>query len=146
MEFNNVKEAVNNSSLLSGLPDELLGELLWGASEIKVSKGETVYTEGSELDGTFSILLEGTLSISQDGEHKKNVVPEDVDEGRYPVMGGFAYFHRDHVRTVTVTAESETASVLKLSMPADLLLNDERYAALKERLSAATGRHWSEDQ
>jgi CRP-like cAMP-binding protein len=146
MEFNNVKGAVNNSSLLSGLPKELLAELVWGAEEINVTKGDKIYTEGTELDGTFCILLEGTLEISQDGEHKKFVVPEDPDEGKYPVLGGFAYFHRDHIRTVTVTTESETASVLKLSVPANELLSNERFSNLKERLSTATGRHWSEDQ
>ena len=146
MDFNEVKKSVAESSLLKGLDESLLASLLWNASLVTLEQGKALYSEGEEFDGTFSILLKGVLSISQGGEHKKYIVENDEEEGQFPVLGGFAYFHKDGVRSVTATVDGDSAIILKFTLSLEALRGDPDWEPLKERLSAATGRHWTEDQ
>ena len=95
MEFQEARNALSSSSLLAGLPEHTLAELLWTADEHTLNKGEVVFEENSPLDDTFAVLVTGKLEVSQQGHHRKYISDADPEEGNHPVLGGFAYFHRD---------------------------------------------------
>ena len=47
---------------------------------------------------------------------------------------------------MTVTVESDTAALLTLKVSRGRMREEEAFALLKERLTSASVRHWTEDQ
>src|SRR5205807_7955880 len=111
---------------LAGL-DELAAALLfWSAEQEALEGGTVIYAEGDKLDGTFCLLLAGSLVVEKGG-----VVIGEIAEQQ--IFGEMAYFTNPHSRTATVRVASPDALILKMQLaPAEL--SNAGLAALKRYL------------
>jgi hypothetical protein len=129
MNFNQIKQAMAQSSDLAGLDNQSMGELLWRAEEEVYQQGEVVYQETDRMDHTFCLLLEGDLIIEKGG-----TILAGVFEGQ--IFGEMAFFINEGRRTATVRAGSNS-TILKFRI-ASSELESKRLAALKQCLSHRT--------
>jgi hypothetical protein len=65
MTFNEIKRALCSSPDLAKLDDTALAYLLWRGEEQLINASEVVYAEGTKLDDTFCLLLEGTMQVEK---------------------------------------------------------------------------------
>jgi hypothetical protein len=106
MDYSAVKEAVQTCPELVGVDYGTLAELFWDAKEKSVERGRAIYEQGAMLDGSFCLLLGGTLSVWIDGA--------SVAELSAPILvGESAFATASHHRSATVKVSSESATLLE---------------------------------
>jgi len=129
MNFNEIKQAMAQSSDLAGLDNESMADLLWRAAEEVYQQGDVIYQETDCMDHTFCLLLEGDLIIEKGG-----TILAGVFEGQ--IFGEMAFFINEGRRTATVRAGSNS-TILRFRI-ASTELESNRLAALKQCLSHRT--------
>lgn len=114
MDYSAVKLAVQSCPELEGLDGGTLADLFWNATEKSVGRGRSVYKQGDVLDGSFCLLLSGTLNVSVDGVAVAQVAP--------PVLiGESAFATASHHRGATVQVSSDSATLLEFRPTEEML-------------------------
>jgi CRP-like cAMP-binding protein len=127
MNFNEVRRKLETCQDLEGLDDAGKAFLLWRGQEQALRPNEKVYSEGTDLDDTFCLLLAGTILVEKDGQSVG-----EIAEGQ--IFGEMAYFSPHHQRSATIRAGTdEGAVVLKIQLTL-IELGNPRFAALKHFL------------
>lgn len=126
MKHNEIKECFIGCPELSGLDDIAAASLFWSGDQQSLEAGAVIYAEGDRLDGTFCLLLSGSLMVEKAG-----MVVGEISEQQ--IFGEMAYFTSPHARTATVRVASPQALILKMQLaPAEL--GNARLTALKRYL------------
>src|SRR4051794_24904986 len=114
MHFNEVKQVFNRCPDLAGLDESSRARLLWRGELQTVLSGTNIYTENTNLDDSFGLLLSGTLLIERAwkvlGQMKGN-----------PLFGEMAYFTKLKERTATVRAGSAEVQILRFNLTTEEL-------------------------
>jgi CRP-like cAMP-binding protein len=126
MEYNDVKEALARSPDLVGLDEASRASLFWRGSEEILTRGKVVYTEGTQLDDTFCLLLSGDLLVQHGPQMLGRVSQRQI-------FGEMAYFTAARSRSATVRVGSLQATLLKIHLTEEEL-SSPRFSSLKKYL------------
>jgi CRP-like cAMP-binding protein len=103
----NPREILTTLSPLKNLPQGDLKDLLWQASFVHKRRGELLYSEGEDFDGSLLLVLEGEIEI---------LFPSPAlaeKHGPGTICGEIALVNSNGKRTATVRAASETLTLLR---------------------------------
>ena len=116
MEYNEFRDALNESPELAGLDERLVGGLFWRCEKEILTEGTVIYEESAPLDYTFGLLLSGDLVVEKDGAILGGIFERQL-------FGEMAYFTNKRARTGTIRVGSPQAVVLKFSLTLEELSN-----------------------
>jgi CRP/FNR family transcriptional regulator, cyclic AMP receptor protein len=91
-------EALGKTPLFGGLSKHELGELAKVTEDLEVDEGRVLTREG-DLGREFFVIVEGDVSVTQDGNEIRRLGPGDF-------FGEIALIYENARRTATVTAVS----------------------------------------
>ena len=114
MEYAAVKDAMKSCPGLTELDDATLAELLWIAKDKTLLRGRTLYKQGEAADGSFCILVAGSLNVFVDGQMVADVWPPLL-------LGESAFATTAHTRGATLQVSSDSATILEVRPSEDLL-------------------------
>ena len=130
MEYNDFRDAVNESPELAGLDESLAGGLFWRCEEENLTEGEVVYEEGAPLDFTFGLLLSGDLIVEKGGAILGGIFERQL-------FGEMAYFTEKRARSATIRVGSPRAVALKFTLTLEELSNP-AFSTLRTALELQT--------
>lgn len=116
MEYNDFRDALNESPELAGLDETLAGGLFWRCEEEILTEGAVIYQEGAPLDFTFGLLVSGDLIVEKGGAILGGIVERQL-------FGEMAYFTNKRARSATIRVGSPRAVVLKFTLTLEELCN-----------------------
>lgn len=114
MDYSSVKEAIKICPQLNGLDNGTLADLFWIAKEKKVRRGTLIYKQGEVLDGTFYLLMDGSMGVWIDGALV-------VEISSPTLIGEGAFASASHIRAATLQVSSELASLLEFRPSQEML-------------------------
>ena len=91
-------DALARAPLFSALSKQELGELAKATEDLEVEEGKVLTREG-DLGREFFVIVEGDVSVTQDGNEIRQLGPGDF-------FGEIALIYENARRTATVTATS----------------------------------------
>ena len=91
-------DALARAPLFSALSKQELGELAKATEDLEVEEGKVLTREG-DLGREFFVIVEGDVSVTQDGNEIRKLGPGDF-------FGEIALIYENARRTATVTASS----------------------------------------
>jgi hypothetical protein len=126
MEYELVKDRLQDCVILQDLKESTRAILFLRGRERVFSTGDTVYAQGAMADDSFCVLLEGDLDIVDNGIVIRTITGPEL-------LGEAAFFTLDKERTCTVRVASATATFLFFELdPAEL--RTPLYADLVDRM------------
>lgn len=102
MERNEIKDVVKTSEIFSDLDEDELDLLLYYGDEKRFPSGETVYRTGEAAEGTFCLVLKGTIEIVTESNRPVRKM------GPGEVLGEIGAVGPQGKRTVTARAAGPT--------------------------------------
>jgi hypothetical protein len=126
MEYNEVRTTFIECPDLAGVDEESKAFLLLRGQEMVFPENEVIYAEGTKLDDTFCLLLNGYLKIEKGG-----ALVGEITEPH--IFGEMAYFSPLHLRSAAVRVGSPNTSVLKIQLTLEEL-DSARFVVLKNYL------------
>ena len=114
MEYNDFRDALNESPELAGLDEGLAGGLFWRCEEETLTEGAVIYQEGAPLDFTFGLLVSGDLIVEKGGAILGGILERQL-------FGEMAYFTEKRTRSATIRVGSPEAVALKFTLTLDEL-------------------------
>ena len=130
-------DALARAPLFSALSKQELGELAKATEDLEVEEGKVLTREG-DLGREFFVIVDGDVSVTQDGNEIRKLGPGDF-------FGEIALIYENARRTATVTASSPLRFFVLTRQSFRSLLEHQPeiegkvMAALEERLSAGAG-------
>jgi hypothetical protein len=103
----NPREILTSLSPLKNLPQSTLKDLLWQASFVHKMRGELLYSEGEDFDGSLLLVLDGEIEIL----FPPPTPPEKHGAGT--ICGEIALVNLNGKRTATVRAATNTLTLLR---------------------------------
>ena len=91
-------DALAKAPLFSALSKQELGQLAKATEDLEVEEGKVLTREG-DLGREFFVIVEGDVSVTQDGNEVRQLGPGDF-------FGEIALIYENARRTATVTASS----------------------------------------
>jgi len=126
-------DVLANAPLFSGLSRQELGELAKASEDLEVEEGKVLTREG-DLGREFFVIVEGEVSVTQDGKEIRRLGPGDF-------FGEIALIYENPRRTATVTASSHlrffvlTRQSFRSLLEHQPEIEEKVTAALEERLA-----------
>ena len=127
-------DALARAPLFSALSKQELGELAKATEDLEVEEGKVLTREG-DLGREFFVIVEGDVSVTQDGNEVRQLGPGDF-------FGEIALIYENARRTATVTATSPlrffvlTRQSFRSLLEHQPEIEEKVMAALEERLAA----------
>jgi CRP-like cAMP-binding protein len=127
-------DALAKAPLFAALSRQELGELAKATEDLEVEEGKTLTREG-ELGREFFVIVDGEVSVTQDGNEIRRLGPGDF-------FGEIALIYDNARRTATVTASSPlrffvlTRQSFRSLLEHQTEIEEKVMAALEERLAA----------
>jgi CRP-like cAMP-binding protein len=127
-------DALAKAPLFAALSRQELGELAKATEDLEVEEGKTLTREG-ELGREFFVIVDGEVSVTQDGNEIRRLGPGDF-------FGEIALIYDNARRTATVTAASPlrffvlTRQSFRSLLEHQTEIEEKVMAALEERLAA----------
>jgi len=127
-------DALAKAPLFSALSKQELGALAKATEDIEVEEGKVLTREG-DLGREFFVIVDGEVSVTQDGSEIRRLGPGDF-------FGEIALIYENARRTATVTASSPlrffvlTRQSFRSLLEHQPEIEDKVMAALEERLSS----------
>lgn len=125
-------DALAKAPLFSALSKQELGELAKASEDLEVGEGRVLTREG-DLGREFFVIVDGDVSVTQDGEEIRRLGAGDF-------FGEIALIYENARRTATVTAVSPlrffvlTRQSFRSLLEHQPQIEDKVMAALEERL------------
>ena len=127
-------DALAKAPLFSALSKQELGALAKATEDIEVEEGKVLTRQG-DLGREFFVIVEGDVSVTQDGNEIRRLGPGDF-------FGEIALIYENARRTATVTASSPlrffvlTRQSFRSLLEHQPEIEEKVMAALEERLAA----------
>jgi CRP-like cAMP-binding protein len=127
-------DALAKAPLFAELSKQELGELAKATEDLEVEEGKVLTREG-DLGREFFVIVDGDVSVTQDGKEIRRLGPGDF-------FGEIALIYENARRTATVTAASDlrffvlTRQSFRSLLEHQPEIEDKVMAALEERLSS----------
>ena len=127
-------DALGKAPLFSTLSRHELGELAKATEDLDVDEGRVLTREG-DLGREFFVIVEGDVSVTQDGKEIRSLGPGDF-------FGEIALIYENARRTATVTATSPlrffvlTRQSFRSLLEHQPEIEEKVMAALEERLTS----------
>jgi CRP-like cAMP-binding protein len=127
-------EALGKTPLFGGLSKHELGELAKATEDLEVEEGRVLTREG-DLGREFFVIVEGDVSVTQDGNEIRRLGPGDF-------FGEIALIYENARRTATVIALSPlrffvlTRQSFRSLLEHQPEIEEKVMAALEERLTS----------
>ena len=127
-------DALAKAPLFSALSKQELGALAKATEDLEVEEGKVLTREG-DLGREFFVIVDGDVSVTQDGKEIRRLGPGDF-------FGEIALIYENARRTATVTATSPlrffvlTRQSFRSLLEHQPEIEDKVMAALEDRLSS----------
>ena len=130
MEYNDFRDALNETPELAGLDERLVKGLFWRCEEQTLGEGAPIYEERAPLDFTFGLVVSGDLIVEKGGRILGGIFERQI-------FGEMAYFTNERTRTATIRVGSCQAVVLKFTLTLEELTSP-AFSTLRTALELQT--------